>query len=160
MILMKRLQFAVDALSVFTQVLCLCLFGVIVVVKPRSTPLRFSETGAVLWHQNGIFTPRPVNDSCFAVCCSSLNTPWHTSPLETAVCLSVCLWYWTVVANDASFTARIVWGEKFGSDFLHTASLLQLILLIGSSMEITRGMIGSPGSRRLRGFSQPLILPP
>lgn len=118
------------------------------------------KTGAVLLHQNGLFTPRAVTDSCFAVCCSSPHTPWHTSPPETAACLSVCGRPWLLLllmmhhSQPESF-----WGEKFRSDFLHSESLHQLILLIGSSMEITRGMIGSPGSRRLRGFSQPLILP-
>lgn len=146
----------------FTQVLCLYLFGVIVdVVKPGRPPLRSTVTRAVLWHQNGLFTPRAVNDSCFTVCCTIPNTPWHTSPPGTAVCLSMifhsrgCCCCCAIIPS-----LNRLGGKKFGGNFLRTASLLLLILLIGSSMEITRGMIGSPGSRRLRGFSQPLILPP
>lgn len=128
--------------------------------RPHPTlSLRSSVTAAVLWHQNDLFTP----SSCerFVLCCL-LSPPPPKHSLAHVPSPNSCLSVMSV--NDIGPQLQPEWfqrgGKKFRSDFFHTASPPLLIPLIGSSMEITRGMIGSTGSRRLRGFPQPLILPP
>lgn len=147
----------------FVQVLCLCLFGVIVVTPGRPPAPTPPSPFAPLLQQRfcGIKTTfshlRAVNDSCSVACCSPPKHSLAHVPSPNS-CLSV------MSVNDIGPQLQPEWfqrgGKKFRSDFFHTASPPLLIPLIGSSMEITRGMIGSTGSRRLRGFPQPLILPP